>query len=487
MNYLAFDLGGSSGRLMLGTFEDGKLSLRTVHRFENGPMEEGGALIWDIDRIVSELYAGIEKAVRETGDNIDGIGFDSFCNDYVLIGTDGERLAPAYCYRDARTLRNEASMYGIMSKEALYMVNGNQNAPFNTLNQLNAAFSEGQGTIIAEAYKALFMSDYFVYLLTGKLQTEYTTASVTQMYDYGKGDWSDEILDRYGIRRDLFAPFAVPGTLAGHTSEEFNRKVGTKGFPVYTVCQHDTASAFLASKGGPDTGIISTGTWCIAGLETEGPVITREGFKINAANEGGFPGAHHRLLKNVMGTWILQEIRRELNGYGIDLSYGDMEDLALKRKDTKGYIDVDDPRLYLPGDMISKVRTNLHAKTGQITMNMGSLVFIVYKSLAFKYRLIFDQLEALTGNKLTHINMIGGGIKSPLMCSLTADITGLPVTAGPEDASCAGNILAQMAASGQIASIEEGRQIISGSFPAKTYGPSQENIYDGEYLKFLRH
>lgn len=477
MNYLAFDLGGSSGKLMLGTYEDGRLSLKRIHRFDNSPVDVDGSLYWDIDRIVDELRIGMAKAEEETGGCIDGIGFDSFCNDFVLINEGGERLAPVYCYRDARTLRNQDEMYRVMSKESLYAVNGNQIAPFNTLNQLHAMKAEGRQELLEKADKALFVSDYFIYLLTGVKQTEYTTASVTQMYDYGEGTWSAKILERYGIDSRLFAPLAYPGTLAGYTN---------KGIPVYTVCQHDTGSAFLASQGGANTGIISTGTWCIAGIETDGPVIRPEGFAINAANEGGFPGPHHRLLKNVMGTWIIQEMLRELNEQGDSFTYGDLEEMAQRSVGAEGYIDVDAPQFYQPGEMIRKVQDNLKEMTGRTEDNRGTLVYIVYKSLAFKYRMIFEQLEELTGKRIDRINMIGGGIQSGLMCRLTAQITCRQVQAGPEDATAIGNILAQMKASGAISSIEEGRQVIRESFPVETYMPEPDEIIEAEYRAFSK-
>ena len=471
MNYLAFDLGGSSGKLILGSLENGVLSLKTIHRFDNHPVEVDGNLYWDLFRIKEELFAGIRKAIQMTDDRIAGIGFDSFCNDYVLVSENGTVLAPVYCYRDERTRRCQDRMYSVMSREELYWINGNQMALFNTLNQLHAMKQEGFGWQMDHAGKALFISDYFVYLLTGNMQTEYTTASVTQMFDWEKCTWANEILRKYGIPKELFAPIRLPGTLAGKTREPFNQSTGTRGFPVYTVCQHDTASAFLASAGG-DTGIISTGTWCIAGVETEKPVIIPEGFVHNVANEGGFPGAHHRLLKNVMGTWILQEMLRDWNAQGKNWTFENLEEMAALHQDSDPILfDVDEPDFYQPGDMVHKVKARIKKQTGKRAEDPGMLVDAVYQSLAVKYAEIFREMEYLTGREIKRINMLGGGIHSDRMCALTARACKKPVLAGPDQATAYGNILAQMAASGQIRNIDEGRTLMTRNMIRKCYEP----------------
>lgn len=484
MNFLAFDLGGSSGKLMLGVYKDGKISLEKIHQFQNKPVEVNGNLYWDILYIYRNLCDGIRKAVKITGDEISGMAFDSFCNDFALVSERGELVEMVYSYRDRRTERNRELFYKVMKPEELYEINGNQMALFNTLNQMHAIKAENRQWILEHAHKALFVSDYFIYLLTGKMVTEYTTASVTQMYDYRAKDWSEKILDKYGIDRNLFAPIVMPGILAGRTTGRFNSIVGSKGFNVYTVCQHDTASAFLASVSGAHSAIISTGTWCLVGMETGRPVIKPEGLRHNIANEGGFPGRHHRILKNVMGTWIIQEIMRELSDRGNRITYADLEKLAEENMRTDVFADVDDPDFYLPGNMLDRLGKHCSGFCGKSPRNPGEAVCCVYESLAFKYRMIIEELEELTGENLNQINMIGGGIQSRLMCRLTANICKRPVIAGPADASSMGNLLVQMLAAGAIGSIEEGRKIIADCTETRIYYPDHDQKWEILFEKF---
>lgn len=482
MNFLAFDLGGSSGKLSLASVENGIIHLEKVHAFANRPIASDGHLCWDLPAIYEELLQGIKKAVDLTGDRIDGIAFDSFCNDFVLLSKDGELLAPVYCYRDERTLRWKEHTYGIMAPEALYRINGNQIALFNTLLQLDAMRQEGMGELLDQADRLLFISDYFIRKLTDISVTEYTTASVTQMYDYAKDNWSEEILYGFGIRKNLFAPIVNPGTIVGKTTDRFCEVIGTRGFQVATVCQHDTASAFLASVGTGDYAIISTGTWCLVGVEAERPLITPEGFAVNLANEGGYPG-HHRLLRNVMGTWILQEVIREEKENGRTYTFEELDRLAeCKREKTivkdRVWFDVDHEAFYYPGDMVRKVKEACHKTCGNEPEDIGELVCVIYFSLALKYRYTIEQLEQLTGRNLSVINMIGGGSKSRLMCQITADVCQRELIAGPADATTCGNVLVQMLAHGLIRSVEEGRQMIRNSIPVRTYLPEQKPAGD---------
>lgn len=483
MNYLAFDLGGSSGKLILARYERGKLSFERIHQFSNHPVDINGNLYWDIIRICDELYTGIRKAIVVTGDQIDCIAFDSFCNDFAFVSKTGELLAPVFCYRDSRTTRCQEHTYGVMSKEALYRINGNQMALFNTLLQLDALQTEGKSWMMDNSYKALFLSDLFIQLLTGKYVTEYTTASVTQMYDYAADDWSDEIFERFNIRKSLFAPIVKPGTLIGRTTEAFNRAVGTKGFQVAAVCQHDTGSAFLSSVETGNCAIISTGTWCLVGMETEKPVITQQGFEANVANEGGYAD-HHRLLRNVMGTWIIQEIVRELNENGQEISYEGLDRLAAKKPGGTVWFDVDHPAFYQPGHMIQKVKSACKTACGKEPDDLGEIIRCVYESLALKYRYTIEILEAMTGADLSVVNMIGGGSNSSLMCQITADVLQRPVTAGPADATSCGNVLVQMLAMGDVSSVEEGRERIRSCSDIRTYRPSGDQKWNEFYIKF---
>lgn len=485
MNYLAFDLGGSSGKLTLGTFRSGTMSHRVIHRFQNRPVSLGGSLYWDILHIYSELCVGIRKAVAITGDDIGCIGFDSFCNDFALISKRGELLTPVRCYRDSRTARCRGHTYRVMSPWELYRINGNQNGLFNTLLQLDAMRQEGQSWMLENCHRVLFVSDLLIFFLTGEAVTEYTTASVTQMYDFNADDWSEEILQKYHIPRSIFAPIVRPGTIVGKTTESFNREIGTKGFLVSTVCQHDTASAFLAAIGAEDHAIISCGTWCLVGMETDKPVITKAGYEANIANEGSCEG-HHRLLRNVMGTWIVQEIVRQLEEEGTPCSYEELEARAKAGGAAGLFLDVDAPQFFEPGHMMDKIRDFCREHCGKAPGDLGQMMFAVYEGLAFKYRLSIEKLEELTGKRFCGINMLGGGIQSGFMCQMTANICRRPVCAGPADASALGNLIVQMTANGEIASVREGRECILKTADTVEYLPDGDERWEKDYQVFQK-
>ena len=484
MNFLAFDLGGSSGKLILGSYESGKFSLTSVHQFENHPVIIDGNMYWDFLHIYQEMCRGIKKAVRLTGDAIFSIGFDSFCNDFALVARDGQLLCPIRCYRDSRTEYSREHTYSIMSPKELYQINGNQNALFNTLMQLDAMYTQDQEWLLQHCYKLLFLSDYFIYLLTGKFVTEYTTASVTQMFDFAAMDWSETILQKFRIRKSLFAPIVMPGTVIGRTADSFNRQIGSSGFQVTSVCQHDTASAFLAAQKTENCAIISCGTWCLVGTEVDRPIISEAGFRYNIANEGGYPG-HHRLLRNVMGTWILQEVMRQLKETDPDITYGLLDQEAC-RHPCFLFIDVDQPVFYQPGKMIEKIQDFCMKYYQKKPESAGELVSCIYYSLALKYRWCLEKLAAVTGHSFSGINMIGGGSNSRLMCQITSDVCGLPVTAGPADATSAGNLLVQMLAAKAVSSLAEGREILSRSLSRQEYFPESQKDWNRLFQQFVQ-
>lgn len=487
MNFLTFDLGGSSGKLFLISVKQKKLNITCIHQFKNAPVSINGGLYWDFIHIYNELCTGLKKAVSITTDSIDSIGFDSFCNDFALIDQKGNLLTPIRCYRDERTARCQGHTYSVMSKEKLYKATGNQNALFNTLLQLDAMKCEGQEWLLDQCYHALFLSDLLIYFLTGRLVTEYTTASVSQLYDMQKGDWSDTIYSAYGLRKSLFPPVVMPGINLGNTTENFDQLINSHGFSVTTVCQHDTASAFLASVCTEPAAIISCGTWCLVGTENPEPIISRTAFSYNIANEGGYPG-HHRLLRNVMGTWIIQEILRERIALGETMSYAELDRMAEQHPYTDCFIDADNEIFYQPGHMEEKVKAFCRNAYGQEPATLAETVFCVYASLVFKYRYSIEKLEQLTGHHLPIINMVGGGSKSRLMCQLTADICKREVLAGPDDATALGNGIVQMLAHGCISSVNEGRALIQANVEIQTYRPDPshdwENLYENYLQKF---
>lgn len=484
MNYLAFDLGGSSGKMYLAALQEGKLELKEIIRIENHPMEVNGGVYWNFFSLYEGILKGIRKAVKETKDQIDSIGFDSFCNDFALVHEQGMLLSPIRCYRDDRTARHQKHMEQVMDPEELYLVNGNQRGLFNTLPQLDAMKQENQGWLLEGCDKLLFVSDLFIYCLTGQMRTEYTTASVTQMFDYETLDWSEVVLDRYGIRKSLFAPLVMPGERIGMTKKEINQLVGSEGMEVTAVCQHDTGSAFLASVSEEEQVIISAGTWSVIGCETEKPMIKKEGFAFNIANEGGYQG-HHRILRNVMGTWILQELLREEKENGNPIDFGELDQKATAFLKTAHPVDVDQKVFYSLGGMREKVEDFLKCENDKNQKSIGEIAASVYLGLVYKYRFTIEKLEEYTGKQFKVINILGGGSQSELICQLIADVCQLPVEAGPIEATAYGNILVQMLAKGAVASVEEGRQLIRKSAKIRRYEPNGCKEWDGKYHAFI--
>ncbi|GHU64517.1 carbohydrate kinase [Clostridia bacterium] len=468
MNYLAFDLGASSGKIVRARFDGNQLRLETVSRFENHQIRQEDGLYWDFPAIQSNMLSGIAKAAKSGP--IDSFGIDTFCNDFSFIDASGKIMAPIHSYRDERTLRTAARSNRIMPPRKLYELTGNQRAPFNTLMQLAAMRIENKAAVLDEAAHFLFLPDLLAYGLTGEILTERTVSSVSQMYSFETKDWIDEILNAFRIPRALFGKLTDPGTISGRLSGRMSAELGAHPFDFVSVCEHDTASAFLASAGTADSLILSSGTWSVAGCENEKPIITDFGFENNIANEGSIKGCH-RILKNVMGSWLLQELIADYRNDGVTYGYEDLTRAARQAKPEQWSIDVDDPIFFLPGDIRKKIRTQCLVRHDAAPETLGEFARVIEEGLALKYRMALEQLEELTGRHFAAISVIGGGTKDSLLCQLTANICGRPVLAGHAEATSLGNILVQMLAHGEIKNITEGRELIAGSFPIKTYDP----------------
>lgn len=476
-NYLAFDLGASSGKLFSGAFDGERLTIKPVFGFPNVLVNVRGALYWDFLNIFRQMSEGIRKAASET--RVDSFGIDSFNNDFSFIDQKGELLFPVRSYRDPRTEFYADRIYHTMSPRTLYGYTGNQIAPFNTLMQLAAMREAGQDYLFEKAHRLLFLPDLLGFALTGEEVTEYTLAAETQMLNWETRDWIDAVLNAYGIPRALFAPITMPGRVTGRAAID-----GIPPFDFVSVCEHDTASAFLASPLGANSAIISSGTWSLVGVESPKPVICEAGFRWNMANEGGLPG-HHRILRNVMGSWLLQELRRDFAQRGEDFDYVRIQEEALAAEPFQFLADPDDPRFYYPGGMIGKIAEACREISGRAPETPGAYFRLVYESLALKYRLVLDRLEALTGRRYGAVNIVGGGSKDALLAQFTANALGRRIVAGPADATSIGNILVQMLAFGDISSVEQGRALVAASFEASEYLPREEALWRAQYERFL--
>ena len=482
MNLLAFDLGASGGKVMEGHFDGRQLSVQELLRFEHGSVRMGEGIYREITGIYRHLLDGIRTA--QSRGQVFSLGIDSFSNDFGLIDRNGELLTPVRSYRDDRTIRHAGYVYDKISKKHLYELTGNQNAFFNTLMQLGAMQAAGQGWMLEKAHKFLFTPDLLIHFLTGEVQAEYTISSVSQLYSFEEKEFSGEILKAFNLRRDLFGPVVKPGTMAGLLSDSLRRYEELSPSRVISVCEHDTASAYLSSPlDQKDTIIISSGTWALMGCELNAPLINESSFHYNIANEGGYPG-HHRFLKNVMGSWIIQEIRADCISKGSEYSYAELEEKAKKAVPFSWFIDVDDSQFFSPGNMTEKVKKTCLEHYGSAPEDIGPLIRCVYESLAMKYRRNLEILEKVTGTAFKVINIVGGGSKDSLMCQFTADACNRPVAAGPREATVLGNLMVQLIAAGEVASVSEGRNIINASFPPRWYEPKEPASWEDAYGRY---
>ena len=485
LNMLAIDLGASSGRGIVGSFDGNKLTLRENHRFSNDPMFVNGRFTWDILRIFFEIKNSITKTVID-GDDVTSMGIDTWGVDYGLIDRNGRLMANPIHYRDTRTVGISDYVSQFVSAEEIYRITGIQAIDFNTLNQL-AAEKRDNPDGFAMADKMLFTPDLLNYFLTGKMATEYTIASTGMILDAAKRDFSYELLDKLGIRKDIFAPIVQPCTDLGTLLPQINEEVGKNRIRVHTVASHDTASAVIAVPAkGEDFIYISSGTWSLMGMELKQPLINDATCAANFTNEGGANGTI-RFLKNIMGLWVLQESRRQWKREGKEYSFAQMEAWAKEATPFRSLINPDDATFNTPGNMPEKIR-EFCRKTGQpVPESVGEVVRCIYESLALKYRRTVEDIQELRGKSATAINVVGGGTKDHFLSQMTADACGLHVCAGPEEATAIGNLCMQMMAAGAIKDLSEARQVVANSFEMKHYEPTTDRAaWDEVYGRFCK-
>ena len=463
--YLAVDLGAESGRVVLGRFDGGRVSLEEFHRFPNTPARLPDGLHWDVLRILSEIKDGLAKAVRE--EEIEGIGIDSWGVDFGLLDGEGALVSNPYHHRDARTEGMMDEAFGLVGKEEIYRTTGIQFLPINTLYQLLAM----RGSPLLEAAETmLLIPDLMNYWLTGEKACEYTNATTTQLLDLQDGGWSTDLLKGLDLPSRILAPIVQPATELGPLLPGVAEEVGA-GPPVFAVASHDTASAVVAVPAeGEDFAYISSGTWSLVGVELPSPVTTEEGLRANFTNEGGF-GGKTRLLKNVMGLWLLQECRRQWAREGYEYTYEELARLAEDAPPAGPLVDPDHPAFLAPGDMASRIRSFCEETGQRPPQEPAAVTRCVFESLALKYRHALEQAENLAGRAIGTINVVGGGSQNSLLCQLTADATRRPVLAGPVEATALGNLMVQAYARGHLASLEEMREAVRRSVKVQEYEP----------------
>lgn len=479
--YLAIDLGAESGRAVLGELESGILTAREIHRFSNRPIEVGGSLRWNVDR----LWFEIRKALNSLEEiKLAGIGVDAWGVDYALLGEHGQLLENPYHYRDRRTDGVMEEVFRRAPREEIYRATGIQFMPINTLYQLYAA-NRDTPSVMAAARHLITVPDLFNYWLSGRAVCEFTNATTTQMLDPVRRVWARELMQHVGLRADLPSPIIEPGTVIGPLlSGIVNATLA--GTPVIAPACHDTGSAVAAITARDGTAFLSSGTWSLIGTELDAPVLTPKALKLNFTNEGGVSGTT-RLLKNVMGLWMLQGCRDCWTAQGKNADYGELVELATREPAFAHLVDPDDELFLRPRNMLEAINQFCSRTRQPAPLNAGAYVQCVLESLAMKYRLTIRNLEEVCGHRIEQIRVIGGGSKNRLLNQFTADAAGRRVLSGPAEATALGNIAMQILANGEASSLEEVRAVVDRSFPTEVFEPIDTDRWERHLQRFEQY
>ena len=481
-HFLAFDLGASSGRAILGKLSDGKLDLVEVHRFKNQMSLIHGKYFWNIFNLFDELKTGLKKCISKHNIQPGSIGVDTWGVDYSLITSEGQLIGLPFAYRDHRTDNAMEDFFKIMPKNEAYSLSGIQFMQFNTLFQLFASVKENFSRLkIAESL--LFTPDTLNYLFTGVKKNEYTISSTSQLLKPGKPEWEPKLFEAAGIPMQLMGEIVQPGDEIGKILPEVQEETGSDEISCIAVASHDTASAIASVPAdGGNWAYLSSGTWSLLGIESAVPLVSGQTLKMNFTNEGGVDGTT-RFLKNIMGMWLIQECKRIWDEEK-ELDWQEIVDLSNAVEPFKSMINPDDSVFLNPGNMPVAIQ-DYCKKTGQpIPGSKGEIARCIYDSLVLKYKYTIKQIESVTGNKIEKLHIIGGGAHNKMMNQLTADAIGIPVFAGPTEATAIGNLMMQAKAMGVVKSLSEIREIVRNSFEVTEYKSSPEFDWDTAYDKF---
>ncbi len=472
---LAFDLGASGGRAVLGCYDGSRLKLKEVHRFVNEPVSCGGHLYWDVLRLLHEIKIGLKKAHEMGG--FDSIGIDTWGVDYGLLDKRGNLLANPLHYRDRRTNNMVKKAEERISMEELYALTGNQIMPINTAFQL-LEHQLHAPELLENAQCFLLMPDLLAYFLTGDISAERSIAGTTQLFDAATGGWSGKAVEALGLPEHIFPPVMQTGTIKGMLSEAVCEELGIPSVPVYAVCGHDTqcAAAAVPSTDGVPFTFISCGTWALFGTELHETIVDAQSAAYNLTNEVGY-GDTVTFLKNITGLWLIQEIRRMLAARGRNYTYAELEHLAADAPSGLRFIDTDAPAFGVSGDMPKRVRDWCLESGQPEPADLADALRCIYESLACKFRDALEEIHSCTGQHYSYIYMLGGGVKDALLCQLTADVCGIPVLTGPNEATAFGNAAIQLVADGSVKDLDAARKLIAKSVSVKEYMPDPDNAY----------
>ncbi len=477
-SYLAVDLGAESGRVIAGRFDGQRIAIEELHRFPNGPVTIAGSMRWNVLGLWDGIRQGLSRASGRLKD-LRSVGVDTWGVDYVLLDAAGEMLGLPYHYRDARTQGLLNAVTSEISREKIFAESGLQFMEINTLYQL-VAHLRHDPALMERADRMLLMPDFFHWCLSGSRVVEFTNATTTQLVHPTRRTWSETLLRELRLPRQAFGEIVSPGTNLGTLRSDVAEATGLGRLKVVAPATHDTGSAVAAvpvEQGGrPNWAYISSGTWSLIGVEVADAVLTEKALRYNVTNEGGVDGTY-RLLKNVMGLWLVQELRRSFERSGKSFDYAELARLAADAKPFGSLIDPDDDAFLRPQDMATAIRTACE-RTGQAAPSTeGELVRCALESLALKYSVVIGRIEELTGVPIEVIHVVGGGGRNSLLNELTASACGRPVIAGPVEATALGNVLIQARSDGEIGSLAELRSIVRASSELKTFDPKDGDAW----------
>ncbi|WP_391488914.1 rhamnulokinase [Leclercia tamurae] len=463
---VAVDLGASSGRVMLASYhrEQRTLSLREIHRFMNCLQKQDGFDCWDIDTLEAEIRTGLNK-VCEEGIHIDSIGIDTWGVDYVLLDSNGERVGLPISYRDSRTDGVMAHALAQLGKAEIYGRSGIQFLPFNTLYQLRALV-EQQPELVANVAHALLIPDYFSYRLTGQMNWEYTNATTTQLVNINSDSWDENLLNWTGAPRDWFGTPTHPGNVIGHWMCPQDNAI-----PVVAVASHDTASAVIAAPlASKDAAYLSSGTWSLMGIESKTPYTSDNALAANITNEGGAEG-RYRVLKNIMGLWLLQRVLKEQNISNLPELIAETEKLTA----CTFLINPNDDRFINPANMSAEIQAACRDSAQPVPENAAELARCIFDSLALLYAEVLHELATLRGKPFSQLHIVGGGCQNQLLNQLCANACGITVLAGPVEASTLGNIGIQLMTLDELTNVDQFRQVVTGNYGLTTFIPHPDH------------
>lgn len=486
VNFVAADLGASSGKIFAGCWNGRRFTLEELHRFENGPVRLDGSLYWDARRIWREIQQGLASYRNRYSTAPAGISVDAWGVDFALLDKAGQLCALPHSYRDSRTEGIPELVFQKLSPWTVFQKTGTLTSRINTLFQLYSMVLTADPAL-KKADALLMIPDIFHYWLCGEKAVEYSEATTTQMLAHENGDWARDMLGEIDIPLSILRPVIRPGTIVSKVRSSFLDEIGiSDSFPVIAGASHDTASAVAAIPEMDESSVfISSGTWSLMGVEVSSPIISEQAFEMNFTNEGG---ADNRMLflRNITGLWLLQECIRQWNEASVSHSWGHLMQRGTEAAPFHAVVNPDADRFLMPRNMAEAIQQYCRTTQQPIPDSTGAIVRCCLESLALKYRWVLEALEQLTGRHLQTIRIVGGGCLNTLLCQLTADACNLPVVCGPVEASAIGNIMQQAVATGHLQSISAGRGALAASIARVTYAPHHTPEWDEIYQRFLR-